>query len=118
MQTRPKQPLVLVTGASGLIGAQNADRLVNDYRVIGSGFPHPPPSTDNVPCDISSDVSVKNSLASIRTKYGSHLTSVIHLAAYFDFSGEPESSGSADGSYRRKPGGVLCFLRTNVEACS
>jgi nucleoside-diphosphate-sugar epimerase len=92
MQTPPKKPLVLVTGASGLIGARTADRLANDYRVIGldrPGLPHPPLSADNVPCDISSDESVQNALAAIRTEYGSALASVIHLAAYFDFSGEP-----------------------------
>jgi nucleoside-diphosphate-sugar epimerase len=92
MQKLPKKHLVLVTGASGLIGARTADRLSNDYRVIGldrPGLPHPPLSADNVPCDISSDGSVKNALTVIRTKYGSALASVIHLAAYFDFSGEP-----------------------------
>jgi nucleoside-diphosphate-sugar epimerase len=83
---------VLVTGASGLIGARTADRLASDYQVIGldrPGLPHPPFSADNVPCDISSDESVQNALAAIRTKHGSALASVIHLAAYFDFSGEP-----------------------------
>ena len=92
MQTLPKKPLVLVTGASGLIGARTADRLANDYRVIGldrPGLPHPPLSADNVPCDISSDGSVNDALSFIRKKYGPDLSSIIHLAAYFDFSGEP-----------------------------
>src|SRR5690606_28039304 len=41
-----------------------------------------------IPIDLRSDVSVAGAFAAIRERYGSRIASVIHLAAYFDFTGE------------------------------
>ncbi len=42
-----------------------------------------------MPFDVTSDESVHKGLTAVRDRYGSRIAAVIHLAAYFDFSGEP-----------------------------
>jgi nucleoside-diphosphate-sugar epimerase len=84
--------VVLVTGSSGLIGSALVNRLAEEYAVVGfdlEGPPHPPPAVDCVSVDLTSEESVQRGLARVRQTYGNHIASVIHLAAYFDFSGEP-----------------------------
>ncbi|MBP6200563.1 MAG: NAD(P)-dependent oxidoreductase, partial [Nitrospira sp.] len=88
---------MLVTGSSGLIGARTADRLSAQFRVAGldrPGEPHPPSSADNIPCDLTSDDSVVQALTMVKGRFGSDIAAVVHLAAYFDFSGEPSSKYS------------------------
>jgi nucleoside-diphosphate-sugar epimerase len=53
------------------------------------GAPHPPPECDAIDVDLSSDESVRAGFEAVRQKYGRTLASVIHLAAYYDFSGKP-----------------------------
>lgn len=84
--------VVLVTGSSGLIGSAACNRFAQQYRVVGfdrEGPPHPPPRAECVCVDLTSDESVQHGLMRVRSGYGSQLASVIHLAAYYDFSGEP-----------------------------
>jgi nucleoside-diphosphate-sugar epimerase len=84
--------VILVTGSSGLIGFALAARLSQTYRVIGfdrPGAPHPPPGVEDIPVDLTSDDSVISGLQKMRDIHGPRVASVIHLAAYFDFSGEP-----------------------------
>jgi nucleoside-diphosphate-sugar epimerase len=86
-----KQP-VIVTGHGGLIGRAVCGALAASYAVIGldrPGVPNPPPEAENVPCDLTSDESVADALGRIRQEHGERVASVIHLAAYYDFSGEP-----------------------------
>jgi len=83
---------ILVTGSSGLIGSPLTTRLAEEFSVIGfdrQGPPHPPPAAECVCVDVTSDESVRQALARVRQGYGERLASVIHLAAYYDFSGEP-----------------------------
>lgn len=91
--TDPQQEVVIITGSSGLIGYQTASRFVKDYDVMGFdriGPPHPPPETEYViDCDVSSDESVQRAFSEVRRLRGNRIASVIHLAAYYDFSGEP-----------------------------
>jgi nucleoside-diphosphate-sugar epimerase len=65
-----QQPIVLITGSSGLIGHAAASRFVTDYDVMGfdrEGPQHPPPETEYiVNCDLSSDQSVRDALAEVR----------------------------------------------------
>jgi nucleoside-diphosphate-sugar epimerase len=87
-----ERPCVIVTGSSGLIGSRVCDRLARWFHVVGfdrPGMPHPPPSADNVPADLTSDESVRQAFAHVRAEYGRRLISCVHLAAYYDFSGEP-----------------------------
>jgi nucleoside-diphosphate-sugar epimerase len=73
---------VLVTGNSGLIGS----------AVVGLDVKGPPqsrPGADHIDVDISADDSVRDGLRQLRDRRGERVASVIHLAAYYDFSGEP-----------------------------
>ena len=83
---------ILVTGSSGLIGTAVCNRFGGRFNVVGfdrAGPPHPPPSADCVCVDLTSYASVKEALERVRVGYGPRLASVIHLAAYYDFSGAP-----------------------------
>jgi nucleoside-diphosphate-sugar epimerase len=44
---------------------------------------------DFIHCDLTQDESVQAALETLRQRHGNHLASVIHLAAYYNFSGEP-----------------------------
>src|SRR6266536_3492771 len=86
------KPVVLVTGSSGLIGSAACKRFAEQFQVVGfdrEGWPHPPPEAECVCVDLTSDESVQHGLARVRYAYGERISSVIHLAAYYDFSGEP-----------------------------
>jgi nucleoside-diphosphate-sugar epimerase len=83
---------IIITGSSGLIGSAVVNRLAELFRVVGfdqAGPPHPPPAAECVCVDVTSDESVRAGLERVRVGYGDRITSVIHLAAYYDFSGEP-----------------------------
>ena len=87
-KTRDGKPIVLITGAVGNIGRSLGEALGRDYRVIGldrqaegAGFPV-------FEADFTSDDSLNLALREIRGAYGSRIASVIHLVAYFDFTGE------------------------------
>jgi nucleoside-diphosphate-sugar epimerase len=86
-------PNIIVTGSSGLIGSAFIDRIGTRYREFGfdrEGPPHPPPATEHViDCDVASDESVRNALGEVRRLGGGRIASVVHLAAYYDFAGEP-----------------------------
>ena len=41
--------------------------------------------------DLTSNESVRSGLERVRQGYGERVASVIHLAAYYDFSGEPSA---------------------------
>jgi nucleoside-diphosphate-sugar epimerase len=83
---------VIVTGSSGLIGSAVVRRFAGEYQVVGFdnvGPPHPPPQAMCVSVDLASDESVRSGLAEVRKTCGERIASVIHLAAYYDFSGAP-----------------------------
>ena len=88
----PEKPLVIVTGSSGLIGRAVCEALTGAHHVIGfdrPGIPNPPPGAENIPCDVTSEQSLSDALGRVRQEHGERVASVIHLAAYYDFSGEP-----------------------------
>jgi nucleoside-diphosphate-sugar epimerase len=90
--TKPTLQTILITGSSGLIGSSFIDRVGESYREMvfeREGPPHPPPSTEHViGCDLSSDESVR-AFDEVRQLGCTRIASVIHLAAYYSFSGEP-----------------------------
>ncbi|MGB5549679.1 MAG: NAD-dependent epimerase/dehydratase family protein, partial [Thermoanaerobaculia bacterium] len=87
------KPIVAITGASGFLGRRVLDLLKSQYRLIAidlrsqseSGVPkHPNISWHQF------DICNENALEAVcsEVKNGDKLHSVIHLAAYYDFSGE------------------------------
>src|SRR5215213_11476271 len=87
------RPIVLITGSSGFLGHAIAKRLARRYRVVGLDSDEPKQPLDGVETirvDLTSDDSVGAVLDHVRTRFGSHIASVIHLAAYYDLSGEPD----------------------------
>lgn len=87
-----QKDLVIITGISGLIGSATGESLASNYEVVGfdRDAPSPPlPGCTTVPVDVTSDESVREGMRVIRQHHGTRIASVIHLAAYYDFSGEP-----------------------------
>ena len=83
--------VVIVTGSSGFIGSAVIHKFAKRYRLVGFDrevSPHPPPAAECVCIDLTSDASVEAAFSRVRTAYGVHIASVIHLAAYFDLTGE------------------------------
>lgn len=88
----PDRPLVLITGSSGLIGSRVVKDLVRDHRVVGLDAVQPkdlPEGAHHIFCDLTDDASVREALAQVEGEHGHEIASVVHLAAYYDFSGEP-----------------------------
>jgi nucleoside-diphosphate-sugar epimerase len=82
------QPVVLITGAAGNLGRSIAEALQDAYRIVGidravdeTGFPV-------IEADLTDEADTKRALSEVRRDFGSRIASVVHLAAYFDFTGE------------------------------
>ncbi|HVL57277.1 MAG TPA: NAD-dependent epimerase/dehydratase family protein, partial [Burkholderiaceae bacterium] len=78
--------VVLITGSSGFIGRALVDRLSSSYRVVCLDR-HP--AAGSIELDVASDDSVRAALDRVRVEHGPRIASVVHLAAYFDLTGEP-----------------------------
>lgn len=91
-QTTSTRPVVLITGSSGLIGSRISDALVDRYQVVGLDVKPPMEATGTaafIECDLTESASVSAALGQVRDQWGGRVASVIHLAAYYDFKGEP-----------------------------
>ncbi|MCM4156616.1 NAD(P)-dependent oxidoreductase [Gramella sp. AN32] len=89
---KTEKEVIIVSGSSGLIGTTLINELAKNYLVVGLdnvGYPFPPPTAECVCIDITSDSSMKHAFERIRFAYGNKIACVVHLAAYYDFSGEP-----------------------------
>lgn len=86
MADKKSKPIVLITGSEGEIGSRLRQKLSENYQVIGLDL-------EGTGCDIDIDISSGNSVSLafklIKERYGKKIAAVIHLAAYFDFTGEP-----------------------------
>jgi nucleoside-diphosphate-sugar epimerase len=84
--------IVVVTGSGGFIGSAVAEKLARRSTVIGmdrEGVPEASAVTETIAVDLTSDESVQSALDKLRASCGDRIASVIHLAAYFDLTGEP-----------------------------
>jgi len=85
------KPLILMTGAGGNIGLSLYEAFRNEYKIIGldrdSGDGNDGPAI--VEIDITSPQSLRLALDKIAREHGRRIAAVIHLVAFFDFSGEP-----------------------------
>ncbi len=86
-----KKPTVVVTGSDGLIGSAVLRRLHRDYNLVGLDNDRSSTNAglhDLIYCDLTDDASVRSGFGQLRERHGDHIASFIHLAAYYDFSGE------------------------------
>lgn len=87
--------IVIVTGSNGRIGDAVMRQFVGRFSDV-VGFDRkapspPPPGCTHIPVEITSDESVRDGLRAVREHHGTRVVSVIHLAAYYDFFGEPST---------------------------
>jgi nucleoside-diphosphate-sugar epimerase/uncharacterized membrane protein len=88
-----KREIVLITGSSGFIGSSLAESLSQTFHVIGLDHHEPQnkiPGVSYHNVDITSDENIAQALNEIKEDHGSTLHSVIHLVAYYSFSGEED----------------------------
>lgn len=86
-----EKQVVVVTGSSGRIGTRIIQRLGEAYQPIGLdfvGMTSENPAMEFVFVDLGSDISVKCAFNRIRHAYGNRIASIIHLAAFYSFTGE------------------------------
>ena len=89
--TECKDPII-VTGRAGFIGSALIEKLVSRFALLGfdrTTTHQPQPTVDCIYMDLTSEDSIAAGLRRVWTTYGSRIASVIHLAAYFDLTGEP-----------------------------
>jgi nucleoside-diphosphate-sugar epimerase len=92
-----EKEVILITGCSGRIGFRAAERFAEKYQVVGfdvfltGNFP----GMELISVDMGSDESVKEGMDYVLKKYGNKLAAVVHLAAYYNFT------GGGWGSYQR-----------------
>lgn len=89
MSDADARPWIVLTGAAGAIGSALAEALAPDYRLFGldrdcRGIEYP-----HAEVDLGEQASVSAAFAALRREAGDTIASVLHLAAYFDFTGEP-----------------------------
>jgi nucleoside-diphosphate-sugar epimerase len=85
--------IILVTGSSGFIGSKLVERLAEQAEVVGLDVKEPaqlPENSSFVELDLASDEGVAQALDQVREMHGERIASVVHLAAYFDLSGESD----------------------------
>jgi nucleoside-diphosphate-sugar epimerase len=111
------KPLVLITGSSGLLGKKLVSALTADYRIVGMDNTPGGTGCDEIEVDLTADDSVAEALAQVRGKFGSRIAAVLHLAAYYDFSGDPNplyESLNVDGTARLCEGLPCCGSRVSI----
>ena len=82
------RPIVLITGATGNLGRSLGEALGCSYRIVGLDLKAEGADFPVFEADFTSDASVELALRKFRDAFGSRIDSVIHLVAYFDFTGE------------------------------
>lgn len=81
------RPVVLITGSEGRIGRAISAALADAYTVVG--FERQCKGPNCIEADITSAQALASACGALRARYGKRIASVIHLAAYYDFSDEP-----------------------------
>ncbi len=83
--------IIVMTGCSGRVGTKVMGKFKNgSYQIIGLDIvppSNPPPNFEYIKMDISSKESVQKAFQDIHKRYGDRIASVIHLAAYYNFTG-------------------------------
>ncbi|MGD9511448.1 MAG: NAD-dependent epimerase/dehydratase family protein [Geminicoccaceae bacterium] len=90
-EDQKNRPTVLITGSSGFLGQAIARGLRDRYRVIGLDLQQPRQpvaDVDTIAIDLTSQESVAAAVKDAAARAGGRVASVIHLAAYYDTTGE------------------------------
>ncbi|HUG46736.1 MAG TPA: NAD(P)-dependent oxidoreductase, partial [Sphingomicrobium sp.] len=82
------RPVVLITGAAGNIGTSLVHVLEEDYELVGLDRPGTEAKLPLIEADLADDRSVSRGIEEFRSRWGDRIASLVHLAAFFDFSGE------------------------------
>ena len=89
------RPAIIVTGGAGLLGSPICQTLAeNGYDVYGLDqieLPEPlqsHPDITGIECDVTDFDSIRQAMAQIKDRGVAKIASVVHLAAYYDFSGD------------------------------
>lgn len=83
-----EKEIILITGCSGRIGFRCAERLLGDYTVIGADvfLVGHLPGIELIGIDLGSKRNLEEGLEIIKTRFGTKIASVIHLAAFYSFT--------------------------------
>ncbi|MEG3191215.1 NAD-dependent epimerase/dehydratase family protein [Lysobacter sp. D1-1-M9] len=87
------KPVVLVTGSSGFIGSAVVQKLAGEFDVVGmdrDASPRACAAAEHIGIDLTSADSIAAAMERVRFAHGGTIASVIHLASYFDLTGEPD----------------------------
>ncbi|BCA96617.1 vitamin K epoxide reductase [Legionella antarctica] len=79
------KPIVIITGSAGTIGTALTRKLKDCYQVVGFDLSE---DACDIPFDLSSPISVSLAFKLFKEKFGNKIAGVIHLAAFFDFTGK------------------------------
>lgn len=85
-----EQETVVITGSSGLVGSALRRRVGDQYDLIGMDRPpkdYHDPDVRFVGIDLSEDESVRTAMEHLSGLGVHHIAAVVHLAAFYDFSG-------------------------------
>ncbi|MBA2778522.1 NAD-dependent epimerase/dehydratase family protein [Billgrantia kenyensis] len=82
------KPLVIITGASGGVGTALTQSLNDDYRIIALDRNEAEQADESHEFDLTDVASIKRAMDKIAERHGCKIAAVVHLAAYFDFTGE------------------------------
>lgn len=83
-----RKPLVIITGAAGNLRQSLGKALRAEYEIVGFDLRTDKSDFPIIGMDLTSGPAIELALRKLRESFGSNIASVIHLAAYFDFSGE------------------------------
>lgn len=85
--TERNAPVVIITGAAGNIGNSLIEALKRRYRVVSLDRAEAPAADFSFICDLTAQESIDSAFRKIRSLTAT-IAAVVHLAAYFDFTGE------------------------------
>lgn len=88
-----QKKVVIITGSSGFIGSALVRHFNKKYKIIGIDQTSPKvkePDVDYHNMDIISEADIAKTMKNIRDQHGDTIHSVIHLIAYYSFSGEED----------------------------
>ena len=88
MTVADNKPIVLITGATGNLGSSLGKALGRTYRIVGLDREAQDTDFPVFEVDFTSLTSVEQAFGKFRAAFGTKIASVIHLVAYFDFTGE------------------------------